>query len=525
MKPRWFVKGDWDGFVGLFIDNLLQLLLIATLCPLVCGIPLAMVTGVILPGAAVSIIAGNLFYSWQAWRLARRTGRDDVTALPYGINTVSLIAFLFFIMAPVWQATHNPMKVWEAGVFACLLSGLLEIAGAFCADPLRRNAPRAALLSALAGVALTFISMGFAFQIFASPTIAILPMFLIVIAYAGRVRLPFGVPAGLLAILLGVLIAWLLRWAGLPSFSPPSDPGSIGLHLPQPDITAWKALFSSGGLWSYLTVIIPMALFNVLGSLQTLESAEAAGDRYETMPSLAMNGAGSILAAFFGSAFPTTLYIGHPGWKAMGARIGYSALNGIVISALCFFGAVTAVLHVVPLEATLGILIWIGLVMTAQAFQETPRAHAVAVAAGLLPSLAAWAWLLIDTTLRAAGSPLEKALPNFGSDLFIRGVLALNQGFLITSMAFAAIIAFAIDRKFAAAAVTCFLCAAMSCIGLIHAFTITSDGVLPVFGWMAAPEFAAAYAATGICLLILHWTKRFEGGGEADRKKSAPAGS
>ena len=174
-------------------------------------------------------------------------------------------------------------------------------------------------------------------------------------------------------------------------------------------MTAWHALFASGGLWRYLTVIIPMALFNVLGSLQTLESAEAAGDRYETTPSLAMNGAGTILAAFFGSAFPTTLYIGHPGWKAMGARIGYSALNGIVISFLCCFGAVTAVLHVIPLEATLGILIWIGLVMTAQAFQETPREHALAVAVGLLPALAAWAWLLIETTLRAAGIPLEKA--------------------------------------------------------------------------------------------------------------------
>lgn len=508
MKARWLVRGDGDGFIGLFVDNLLQLLLIATLCPLACGLPGELVTGTILPGAAVSILFGNLFYSWQAWRLAKATGRDDVTAIPYGINTVSLIAFIFFIMAPVWRATGDPRQVWTAGVFACLLSGLIELAAAFCIDPLRRSAPRAALLSALAGVAITFIAMGFAFQIFASPSIALAPMLLIVIAYAGRLRLPLGIPAGLAAIALGVAAAWGLRWAGMATFTPPPGPLEFGIHLPRPDLTAWKILVSEHGLWPYLTVILPMAFFNVLGSLQTLESADAAGDRYETMPSLAVNGAGTILAAFFGSAFPTTLYIGHPGWKAMGARIGYSALNGIAISAICFLGAITAVLHIIPIEVALGILIWIGLVMTAQAFQETPREHAVAVAAGLIPSLAAWAFLLIETTLRVSGTSLASAIPKFGNNLFINGVIALNQGFLITSMAFSAIVAFAIDRKFVAAAATCFLCAAFSASGLIHAFSITADGVAPKFGFLAAPDFAAAYLITGLVLLVLKRTDR-----------------
>lgn len=510
MGVRWIVRGDWDGLVGLFVDNLLQLLLIATLLPAVCGIPLEMVARVILPGAALSILFGNLLYSLQAWQLARRTGREDVTALPYGINTVSLIAFVFFIMAPVWQATHDPVKVYQAGVFACLVSGLIELAGAFCADPLRRSAPRAALLSSLAGVALAFISMGFAFQIFASPAIAIIPMFLIVISYAARVKLPMGIPAGLVAIGLGVGVAWGMRAVGLPGFPVASGAVDIGLHLPRPDLTAWQALASTGGLWGFISVILPMALFNLLGSLQTLDSAQAAGDRYETTPSLAINGVGSLLAATFGSAFPTTLYIGHPGWKAMGARIGYSAMNGVLVSLICLFGAVSSVLHIVPLETTLGILIWIGLVMTAQAFQETPRAHAVAVAAGLLPALAAWAWLLIQTTLRATGVSLQTALPNFGGDLFIRGVLALNQGFLVTSMAFAAIVAFSIERRFVAAAITCFLCAVLSACGLIHAFEITAGGVQPVFGWMAAPEFFAAYSGLGVCLVGLHFMNRFD---------------
>lgn len=140
--------------------------------------------------------------------------------------------------------------------------------------------------------------------------------------------------------------------------------------------------------------------------MQNLESAEAAGDRFETRPPLLANGLGSLCAAGLGSAFPTTIYIGHPGWKAMGARAGYSIINGVAITLLCLVGGVTLVLKVVPLEAVIGILLWVGLTITAQSFQETPKKHALAVAVGLIPSLAAWALLLIETTLQKAGTSL-----------------------------------------------------------------------------------------------------------------------
>src|SRR5229473_8129540 len=79
MQPRWVVHGDIDGFFGLFIDNLLQLMLIAGLGKVVCGFPPELITGRILPGAAVSILLGNLFYAWQARELMKKTGREDVT--------------------------------------------------------------------------------------------------------------------------------------------------------------------------------------------------------------------------------------------------------------------------------------------------------------------------------------------------------------------------------------------------------------------------------------------------------------
>ena len=213
MKNKWLVRGDIDGFFGLFIDNLVQLIVIAELCSFFLKFPDELVYGRILPGAALSVLLGNLFYGFQARQLMKKTGRDDVTALPYGINTPSIFAFIFFIMLPVYlsQAETDQEKAidlaWQTGLLACLFSGLMEAGGAFMAKTIRRITPRAALLAPLAGIAITFISMDFVFEIFQSPVIALLPMFLIIFAYAAKQKLPFGIPAGLLAIIVAFVIA------------------------------------------------------------------------------------------------------------------------------------------------------------------------------------------------------------------------------------------------------------------------------------------------------------------------------
>ncbi len=511
MASRYFVRGDIDGFFGLFIDNLLQLMLIDVLCRYVCGLPAELVAGRIIPGAAISILTGNLFYAWQARKMMEKTGRTDVTALPYGINTVSLFAYVFLIMAPVYNETKNPTLAWQAGLLACFLSGVMEVAGAFVGDWLRRNTPRAALLSALAGIAVTFIAMGFVFQIFASPAIAIIPMMMILMAYASRMKMPFGIPGGLAAVVVGTGLAWILRAFGFEFFQPSVNAGHLGFYPPTPVPGDLFALLADARGWKYLSVIFPMGLFNVIGSLQNLESAEAAGDSFDTKSSLLVNGIGTLLASFFGSAFPTTIYIGHPAWKAMGARAGYSTVNGVVIVLLSLIGGVSVVLRVVPLEVTLGILLWIGVIITAQSFQETPERHSIAVAFGLLPSLAAWALLLVETSLRKAGTTLFEVAPKFGSDLYIYGVMALNQGFLISSMVLASIMVYIIDRDFLKAAAWTGVAAVLSSIGLIHAYRLTPQGIQSQFGFCAAPWFAAAYAMTALLCVWFYFLRKKEG--------------
>ncbi|MGE0820984.1 MAG: NCS2 family permease [Candidatus Binatia bacterium] len=506
--PLWCVRGDLDGFFGLFIDNLLQLMLIAVLCKVVCGFPADLISGRVLPAAAVSLLIGNVFYAWQARELMRTTGRTDVTALPYGINTPSLFAYIFLIMGPIYQETQNATLAWQAGVFACFLSGLMETAGAFVGDWIRQNTPRAALLTALAGIAITFIAMGFIFQIFASPAIAILPMMMILVTYAAGMKSLFGLPGGFLAVLTGVGVAWFLRIWGFPSFVSAPEPYVFAVYIPTPVPGDMFALLTSELGWKYLAVIFPMGLFNIVGSLQNLESAEAAGDRYETRPSLLANGIGSLAAALFGSAFPTTIYIGHPAWKAMGARAGYSVLNGVVITMLCLLGGITLVLKIVPIEATLGILLWIGIIITAQAFQEVPKQHALAVAFGLIPSMAAWALLLIETSVRKAGKTLFEVAPTFGNDLYIYGVIALNQGFLLSAMILAAILVFVIERDFLRAAGWTLAAAVFSVVGLIHAYELTPAGVQNKFGLMAAPDFAIMYGISAVFLVLVHIVTR-----------------
>lgn len=130
----------------------------------------------------------------------------------------------------------------------------------------------------------------------------------------------------------------------------------IHLSLPKPSIVPLFQTLMHPLIWRYLSIIIPMGIFNLIGSLQNMESAEAAGDKYSNFSSLAVNGLGSMLASFFGSTFPTTIYIGHPGWKKMGARSGYSVLNGIFITIICITGLSSIILNLIPIESGMGIL-------------------------------------------------------------------------------------------------------------------------------------------------------------------------
>ena len=115
-------SGDLNGFWALFADNLANMVLIATVCTTVFKMPNAIVYGRILPGVGVALMCGLSFYFLQAWRLARRENRTDVTALPYGISTPILFVYLFGVIGPVYWATENAVCAWQVGVAAAFLA-------------------------------------------------------------------------------------------------------------------------------------------------------------------------------------------------------------------------------------------------------------------------------------------------------------------------------------------------------------------------------------------------------------------
>ncbi len=509
-----FYRRDLDGFFGLFVDNLVQLLLIVALCGGLCGMTgdnARFITHVILPGASISILFGNIFYGWQAHRLAKREGRTEVTALPYGINTPSLLVYVFFVMAPAYRETGSALDAWQMGLLACFGSGIIELFGSCVAERVRRATPRAALLSTLAGIAIGFIAMAFALQVWSKPIVAMAPLAIVLITYFSNVRFPLGLPGGFVAIVIGTAIAWTMpaSWTAVTMSAEAVGEGfaARGFYLPQWSGAAlWSVLAGDPAKWvPYLSVIVPMGLFNVIGSLQNIESAEAAGDKYPTAPSLAINGAGTMLAALFGSCFPTTIYIGHPGWKGLGARAGYSTLNGLVITLLCISGTISLVNAVVPIEVGYPIVLWIGIVITAQAFQATRKEHAPAVAIGLFPAIAGWgATVVFGAFLAAGGKDLFTLLVgDRGAEMSgfaLHGLIVLERGYIFTCMIMAAVSAALIDRRFFTAAAWCVVGSIATFVGLCHTYVLRGNFVDSLLRWVntTGDDTAIAFRANDI---------------------------
>jgi AGZA family xanthine/uracil permease-like MFS transporter len=231
-----------------------------------------------------------------------------------------------------------------------------------------------------------------------------------------------------------------------------------------------------------------------------VESASAAGDSFPTTRVLTADGVISLIGCLLGNPFINAVYIGHPGWKAMGGRIGYSAVTGIIVLILTWFGIISVMMALIPVVAILPILLYIGMLIGSQAFQESPHRHAPAIVLALLPQIAAWGHTQINNALTAAGTNAVAVgyakLASVG--VLYQGLQTLGGGATLAGIILGAITVFIIDREFEKAAAFAFAGAIFTFFGFIHGEAIEVGSSITVavgyFGVAAVLFFLSKYA-------------------------------
>jgi AGZA family xanthine/uracil permease-like MFS transporter len=501
---KWWTKGDWNGLFGLGTNVLLNVIVLTGLCLAVVGIPSDTVYGRILPALGIALPLGNIWYAVLARQLARREQRSDVTALPYGPSVPHTFIVVFVVMLPVALASGDPIKAWRAGLAWAFIVGCIVLLGAFFGPWIRRWTPRAALLGALAGISITFISMRPAAQMWQAPWIAFIAFAFILLGWLGGRRMPLGAPVGLLAVLLSTVVAWIAVALGWSNILEPSAVGdsvsNLALSLPFP---TGDVITGLGDIAPLLASAIPLGIYNATEGMTNVESAAAAGDRYSMRQVLGADGLGAVIGSFLGSPFPPAVYIGHPGWKAVGGRIGYSLATGIVVAVVCFTGLVGVFLAVFPIQALVPVLLFIGMVIGAQAFNVNATRYAPAIVLAMLPSIAEWAVGQIDNALAAAGTSAAELGTEalLGAGVIYDGLKLLGQGSVLVGIVLGAIACFVIQGRLVSAAVSAAIGAALSFVGLINAYEV---------GWNASPAVTLGYLFLAGIIAAFAWQARGE---------------
>jgi AGZA family xanthine/uracil permease-like MFS transporter len=522
------VRGDIDAFIGLGLDNVVQLIIAVGLCSKILRFPKPLLFDSVLPAIALSYLAGNLLYAWLARQLAAREHRVDVCAIPYGLHTIPMIAYSLLVMLPAFNlASANgeaepAVTAWKVGSAACFISGLFQFCFAFIADAFRRFAPPGPMLAALGGLSLVFLSGGFLLQGMVRPLVGLVALMVLLSMFFGRYSFKWGMSAVVVSAGLGGILCWVTGIAP----NGPCPLGQVGFHPPSSALRNLDFLAQPTKLLPYLPVVLPISFFAVIGALQNIESAAAAGDRYRARDVLLIDGLGTMVGACLGSPFPLTVYIGHPCWKEVGARAGYSVLNGLFITILCLSGSTAIVAWLVPEDAGLPLIIWAGLIISLQAFEQVPRRYWISIVVGTLPALGAWLSQAIKNVLVTTASPAD--LPKIFSlstlaklhehHIFVDGSFALEQGFVFTSIIWAAMLYYVLDRRFYLAAAWSLFASLLSVVGLIHCWKFAPGGTemnMPILDWLSnrTPAiawqglfpgwpYAAAYALITVFLII-----------------------
>jgi AGZA family xanthine/uracil permease-like MFS transporter len=517
-RYRWFALGDLNGFFGLMFDNLTVLSFLSGILIFVFGFPADIIYTRMVPGTAFGVFFGDIVYTWMAFRLAKRTGNRNVTAMPLGLDTPSTIGIALVVLGPCFLAMkaqglgerEAAMMTWYVGMATMVMIGILKLVLSFFGSWIQKIVPQAGLLGSLAGIGLALIGLMPLIDVFGMPIVGLIALGLVLYTLVAEIRLPGNIPGVFAAVGAGTALYYIAGPAGIIGGTFSGFP-AFELHfgLPVPTLAFIDGIVPA---LTYLPIAIPFGILTVVGGINVTESARVAGDDYNTRDILLTEAVATLLAGVTGGVAQSTPYIGQPAYKRMGSRAGYTLITGIFIGVGGMLGLVSFIIELIPRAVLAPILIFVALDIIVQSFQASPVRHAPAVAFAFFPTIARLLAIKLGNPEIVPAANYARLLEAPGKGLPETLVtVALGNGFIVTGMLWGAFLAKLIDRQLRSAAVYLFVLAVLSFFGVIH--SASPDGLM-YFPWQLSGiarqvpyQFAGAYAILGVMLLGLSLTR------------------
>ena len=512
------MAGDLNGFFGLAFDNLSVLSFLAGILIFVFKFPADIVYTKMFPGTAFGVFFGDMVYTWMAFRLAKKMGKSTITAMPLGLDTPSTIGIALVVLGPAFigmKAEGMPeheaaLMTWYLGMATMVMMGLIKVMFSFMGSWVQKIVPQAGLLGSLAGIGLALIGFIPLVDIFGIPIVGMVALGLILYTLVARINLPGKIPGVFGAVLVGTVLYYILGpigWGGGTYVPPPALDFHFGLPLPTLDF-----VHGFSRALKYLPLSIPFGILTVVGGINVTESARVAGDEYNTRTILLTEAIATLIAGLCGGVAQSTPYIGHPAYKRMGCRAGYTVLTGVVIGLGGIFGYVSFFVELIPRAALAPILLFVGLDIISQSFRVCPARHSMAVAFAFFPTVARFLAIKLGNPDVVPPEIFQKLITASGKGLpEMLVTIALGNGFIVTGMLWGAFLAELIDRKFRNTMIYLLILAGFTMFGVIH--SAIPDGSM-YFPWTLTGaekevcfQFTAAYLVFTVLVFFLSKTR------------------
>lgn len=470
---RWITTGDINGFFGLMVDNLTVMALMAGFLINIFKFPAEIIYTKMLPGTAFGVLFGDLVYTYMAWRMAKKTGNSNITAMPLGLDTPSSLGIVFTVLGPAFLAYKAAgldelaaaNMTWYLGMATMVNIGIIKLVFSFFGQWLQRIVPQAGLLGSLSGIGLALIGLLPMLEIFKLPIIGLISLGLIFYTLVAGIRLPKGMPGVAVAVLVGTVLHYCMPALGLPGGHIAELKVAFQGGLPIPRLDFLKAYSDS---LKYLPIAFPFAILTVIGGVNVTESARVGGDEFDTRQILLTEAVATLLAGICGGVAQSTPYIGQPAYKAMGARLGYTAMTGIFVGLGGIFGYVSFFVKLIPAGVLAPILVFVALDIVVQAFLATKKEHAPAVALAHVPTLARLLAIKYQGFIFGPEAWKAQLKPTAEGLSETQVIVALGNGFILTGMLWGAFLAELIDRRLLRSAGYLMVLGALTIPGIIH---------------------------------------------------------